>query len=278
MTGTTTLDDMSQRIAILGAGVMGETLLAAILAHGHSVSDLVISEKRDERAAELRASYDVEVTGNAEAVDGADVVLIVVKPQDVRDLLDEISPVVSRTSVVVSLAAGVRIDTLESALPDGVAVVRAMPNTPALVGEGMFGISPGTGCSSDQLSDVSALLESGGKVVVVEESLQDAVTAVSGSGPAYVFYLAEAMIAGGVQAGLDDGTARMLAAQTLVGAAKLLAQSDQTADELRSRVTSPNGTTAAAIATFDDRGVKDGLIAGVLAAAARSAELSKPAS
>ncbi len=269
---------MSQRIAILGAGVMGETLLAAILARGHSVSDLVISEKRDERAAELRASYDVEVTGNAEAVTGADIILVVVKPQDVRDLLDEIAPNLPHTSVVVSLAAGVRIDTLEAALPDGVAIVRAMPNTPALVGEGMFGISPGTGCSADQLAQVSGLLESGGKVVVVDESLQDAVTAVSGSGPAYVFYLAEAMIAGGVEAGLDEETARTLAAQTLVGSAKLLAESDETADELRSRVTSPNGTTAAAVATFDERGVKDGLIAGVLAAAARSAELSKPTS
>jgi len=265
---------MTQRIAILGAGVMGETLLSAILSDGHPVADLVISEKRDDRAAELREVYGVEVTGNAEAVAGADIILIVVKPQDVRDLLDEIATNVLTTSVVVSLAAGVRIDTLESALPGGVAVVRAMPNTPALVGEGMFGISGGSSCTDEQLAGVSTLLESGGKVVVVEESQQDAVTAVSGSGPAYVFYLAEAMIAGGVEAGLDEATARTLAAQTLVGAAKLLAESDEPADDLRRRVTSPNGTTAAAIATFDERGVKDSITAGVLAAAARSAELS----
>ncbi|WP_332644246.1 pyrroline-5-carboxylate reductase [Aeromicrobium sp.] len=267
---------MSQRIAILGAGVMGETLLAAILGQGHPVGDLVISEKRDDRAAELREAYGVEVTGNAEAVTGADTILIVVKPQDVPSLLTEIAAKVDASSTVVSLAAGILIETLEAALPGGVAVVRAMPNTPALVGEGMFGISPGTSCSDDQLATVSALLESGGKVVVVGESQQDAVTAVSGSGPAYVFYLAEAMIAGGVEAGLDDATARTLTAQTLVGAAKLLAESEETADELRRRVTSPNGTTAAAIATFDDNGVKDALIAGVKAAAARSAELSKP--
>lgn len=267
---------MSQRIAILGAGVMGETLLAAILSQGHPVGDLVISEKRDDRAAELRETYGVEVTGNAEAVAGADTILVVVKPQDVPSLLTEIAATVDPSSTVVSLAAGILIDTLEAALPAGVAVIRAMPNTPALVGEGMFGISPGTTCSGDQLAEVSALLESGGKVVVVDESLQDAVTAVSGSGPAYVFYLAEAMIAGGVEAGLDDATARTLAAQTLVGAAKLLAESEETADELRRRVTSPNGTTAAAIATFDDNGVKDALIAGVKAAAERSAELSKP--
>jgi pyrroline-5-carboxylate reductase len=268
---------MTQRIAILGAGVMGETLLSAILGSGHPADDLVISEKREERAAELREAYGVTVTGNAEAVADADVVLLVVKPQDVSALLEEIAGSVRPDSTVVSLAAGIRIDTMTSALPDGVAVIRAMPNTPALVGEGMFGISPGPGVGDEQVAVVVALLESGGKVVVVDESQQDAVTAVSGSGPAYVFYLAEAMIAGGIDAGLDEATARTLAAQTLVGSAKLLAESDDTAEELRRRVTSPNGTTYAAITTFDEHGVKDALIAGVAAAAARSAELSGPA-
>jgi pyrroline-5-carboxylate reductase len=268
---------MTQRIAILGAGVMGETLLSAIRSAGHPAADLVISEKRDDRAAELRDAYGVEVTGNAEAVTGADVVLLVVKPQDVPGLLDEIAGHVDAGATVVSLAAGVRIATMTAALPDGVAVVRAMPNTPALVGEGMFGVSPGPTVSDEQLEAVVRLLESGGKVVVVDESRQDAVTAVSGSGPAYVFYLAEAMIAGGVAEGLDPATARTLTAQTLVGAAKLLAGSDDSAEELRRRVTSPNGTTHAAITTFDERGVKDGLIAGVAACAARSAELSGPA-
>ena len=175
---------------------------------------------------------------------------------------------------MVSLAAGIRIATVESALPDGIAVVRAMPNTPALVGEGMFGISPGSACSDERLQQVRELLSTGGKVAVVDESGQDAVTAVSGSGPAYVFYLAEAMIDGGVEAGLDPDTARTLATQTLVGAAKLLATSEDDATELRRRVTSPNGTTAAAIEAFDERGVHDALVAGVLAAARRSAELS----
>ena len=204
-------------------------------------------------------------------------VLLVVKPQDVPALLEEIAGSVRTDATVVSLAAGITIDTMTSALPDGIAVIRAMPNTPALVGEGMFGISPGPGVSDEQVAIVEALLESGGKVVVVDESKQDAVTAVSGSGPAYVFYLAEAMIAGGIDAGLDEATARTLTAQTLVGAAKLLSESDDTAEELRRRVTSPNGTTHAAITTFDEHGVKDGLIAGVAAAAARSAELAGPA-
>lgn len=268
---------MSQRIAILGAGVMGETLLSAILSSGHPVGDIVISEKRAERAAELRETYRVEVGDNAAAVTGADIVLLVVKPQDIAALLAEIAESVHPGATVVSLAAGVRIAAMESALPDGVAVIRAMPNTPALVGEGMFGISPSSSCSSEQLDAVIRLLESGGKVVAVDESRQDAVTAVSGSGPAYVFYLAEAMIAGGIAEGLDPETARTLAAQTLVGSAKLLAESADSPEELRRRVTSPHGTTYAAITTFDEHGVKEGLIAGVAAAAARSAELSGPA-
>lgn len=265
---------MTERIAILGAGVMGETLLSAILDSGRSADDLVISEKRQERADELRATYGVRVTGNADAAADADVILLVVKPQDVPGLLDEIAAVVRPGATVLSLAAGIRIATISEALPEGVVVVRCMPNTPALVGEGMFGVSPGPGVDKHKLASVVSLLEAGGRVVVVDEDRQDAVTAVSGSGPAYVFYLAEAMIAGGVEAGLDEDTARTLAAQTLVGAAKLLAGSGETAEELRRRVTSPNGTTHAAITTFDERGVKDGLVAGVLAAAARSAELS----
>jgi len=265
---------MSLRVAILGAGVMGETLLSAILRSGTPADRIVVSEKREERAAELRDLHGVEVTDNARAVEGADVILVVVKPQDVPGLLAEIAPAVSAGAVVVSLAAGVRIETYEQALPEGTGVVRAMPNTPALVGEGMFGVSPNAVVSGDRLDEVVALLASGGRVVVVPESAQDAVTAVSGSGPAYVFYLAEAMISGGVGLGLDPEIARILATQTVLGAAKLLAESEAPAEELRRRVTSPNGTTHAAITTFDAQGVRDGIEAGVRAAAARSAELS----
>jgi pyrroline-5-carboxylate reductase len=138
----------------------------------------------------------------------------------------------------------------------------------------MFGLSPGAAAGPDQVRAVTDLLTAGGKVVVIDESLQDILTAVSGSGPAYVFYLAEAMTAGGIAGGLDEDTARLLTTQTIVGAAKLLAESDVDATELRRRVTSPNGTTAEAVATFDERSVRDAISAGVLAAARRSAELS----
>lgn len=268
---------MTHRIAVLGAGVMGETLLSAILSAGHPTTHLVISEKRADRADELREKHGVEVTDNASAARGADIVLLVVKPQDVPDLLGEISSSVRPAATVVSLAAGIRIEQMEAALPDGVAVVRAMPNTPAVIGEGMFGISAGTSVTDEQLADVVSMLEAGGKVVVVDESLQGAVTGVSGSGPAYVFYLAEAMIAGGLDAGLDPETARVLVTQTVLGAARLLAESDETAEELRRRVTSPNGTTHAAIVTLDERGVHDDVRAAIAACAARSEELSGPA-
>lgn len=274
MTATTGTTPVPGRVAILGGGVMGETLLAALLGSGRRPADLVVSEKLEERADELRARHGVTVTDPAEAVVGAEVVLVAVKPQDVAALVEVIAPAVHPAATVVSLAAGIRIAAYEDGLPEGVAVVRAMPNTPALVREGMFGVSPGTACDGERLDAAVSLLEVGGRVVVVPEEQQNAVTAVSGSGPAYVFYLAEAMIDAGVEAGLDRATARALAEQTIRGSAALLAGSDDEPAELRRRVTSPNGTTHAAITTFDDHGVDAGLRAGVLAAARRSAELS----
>lgn len=253
---------------------MGETLLTTLVAGGQDPASITVAEKSSERADALRASHGVDVTDSRSAVSVADLVLIVVKPQDVADLLPDVAGSLRRGAVVASFAAGVRTDQIEAALPAGTPVVRIMPNTPAVVGEGMFGASPGAACSDEQVSMVSGLLSAGGKFVVVDERLQDALTAVSGSGPAYVFYLAEQMIAGGIEAGLDPDVARTLAVQTLVGSARLLAESDDDAAELRRRVTSPNGTTAAAIETFDAAGVDAGLRSGVLAAARRSAELS----
>jgi pyrroline-5-carboxylate reductase len=262
------------RIAILGGGVMGETLLTTVLSAGYSADDVVVAEKNAERAEDLAARHGVEIASTTAAVAGANLVFIAVKPQDVADLLADIGDDVQPGATVVSFAAGVRLATLEAGLPAGTAVVRVMPNTPAVVGEGMFGASRGSGCSDEQVGMMARILSNSGRFVVVEEKLQDALTAVSGSGPAYVFYLAEAMIAGGVEAGLDVATASELTSQTILGAAKLLTESDDDAAELRRRVTSPNGTTAAAIAAFDARDVKGAIVEGVAAAARRSAELS----
>lgn len=253
---------------------MGETLLATLIKAGQDPTSLVVAEKSVERAEALRATHGVEIADVGAAVAGADLVLVVVKPQDVAVVLPEVAASLAPGALVASFAAGVRTDQLEAALPAGTPVVRIMPNTPAVVGAGMFGASPGASCTPDQLALLGALLSVGGKYTVVDEHLQDALTAVSGSGPAYVFYLAEAMIAGGVEAGLDPATARELTTQTILGAAKLLSESDDDAEVLRKRVTSPNGTTAAAIATFDAHDVKAAIAAGVVAAAKRSAELS----
>lgn len=258
------------RIAVVGGGVMGGTLVTAMAGAGHD--DLVVIERSAERRADLE-QQGYATSESLEAVAGADVVLLVTKPQDVPSILAPLAAAIAPDATVVSLAAGVRTATIEAALPDTAAVVRAMPNTPALIGRGMFGVSPGSRVPQDRLDTVVELLSSGGEVVVVDESRQDAVTAVSGSGPAYLFHLAEHMIAAGVEGGLDPRDARALTVQTLVGAAELLAGSDVPPEELRRRVTSPNGTTHAAITTFDARGVGDGIRAGVLAAIARSAEL-----
>lgn len=262
------------RIAILGGGVMGETLLTTLVAAGQDPASITVAEKSSERAEALRTTHGVNVTNSRAAVTGADLVLIVVKPQDVPDLLADIADALEPGAILASFAAGVRTESIESVVAPGTPVVRIMPNTPAVVGEGMFGASPGAACSDAHVALLGQLLAAGGKFVVVEEKLQDALTAVSGSGPAYVFYLAEAMVAGGIEAGLDAATARDLTTQTIVGAAKLLSESDDDAAELRRRVTSPNGTTAAAIAVFDQRDVKAAIAEGVVAAARRSAELS----
>jgi pyrroline-5-carboxylate reductase len=258
------------RIAVVGGGVMGGTLVEAMARAGHD--DVVVIERSPERRAELERNGHATAAG-IEAVDGADLVLLVVKPQDVATVLPALADAIAPGATVVSLAAGVGTATIEAALPETVSVVRAMPNTPAVIGRGMFGVSPGSRVPADRLDDVVALLASGGEVVVVDESHQDAVTAVSGSGPAYLFHLAEHMIAAGIEGGLEPEDARTLTVQTLAGAAELLARSDDAPEELRRRVTSPNGTTHAAITTFDEHGVGDGIRAGVLAAIARSAEL-----
>jgi pyrroline-5-carboxylate reductase len=261
-------------IAIFGAGVMGETLLAGLLRSGRSAGDLLIAERRYDRADELREKYGVDAVDNADAAAKADVLLLVVKPQDMGDLLAEISGSVHPGKLVVSLAAGVTTSYIESRLPEGVAVVRVMPNTPALVDEGMAAISPGVHCSDDDLALAEELLSANGRVVRVPEKQQDAVTAVSGSGPAYVFLVVESMIEAGVHLGLPRPTATELAVQTLVGAGKLLRETGEHPALLRERVTSPGGTTAAALRELENHGLRAAFLAALEAARDRSRELA----
>lgn len=265
---------MAAQIAIIGAGVIGETLLSVLLGAHYTPDDIVITEKRPDHADGLRRKYGVAVVDNVAAAATADIVLIAVKPQDVPVVLDEIGPVVRADSTVMSLAAGVSLATLQGAVGSGVAVIRVMPNTPMLVGEGMFGVSAGEDCSERQLDEATVLLGQCGQVVVIPEALQDALTALSGSGPAYVFLLAESMISGGVAAGLPEDTARQLTEQTIVGAAKLLKESTDSASELRKRVTSPGGTTAAAIEVLEAHEMKSSIESAISAAKARSVALS----
>ncbi|MBM9461070.1 pyrroline-5-carboxylate reductase [Nocardioides sp. zg-536] len=263
----------TRRTAVIGAGVMGETLLSGLIRSGRAADDLVVVEKRPERAVELAERYGVTVFDDLAAAAAADTLLLVVKPQDVPAVLGELGPALRPGQLVVSLAAGLTTARLESLLPAGVAVVRVMPNTPALVGKGVAALSAGSACEESHLAEAEALLAAVGAVVRVPESQQDAVTAVSGSGPAYVFLVAEAMIEAGVHLGLPRPTARELAVQTLVGAAEMLSETGEHPAVLREQVTSPAGTTAAAVRKLEDHGVRAAFLAAMEACRDRSVEL-----
>ncbi|MGH8827930.1 MAG: pyrroline-5-carboxylate reductase [Jiangellaceae bacterium] len=261
-------------VAVLGAGVMGEALLSGLLRAGRRPAELLITERRRDRAVELTERYGVEVVDNVAAVERADTVVIVVKPQDMAGLLDEVATAVRVDQLVVSLAAGITTAFVESRLPDGIAVVRVMPNTPALVDEGMAAVSAGSHCDEAHLREAEELMRSTGRVIRVPEKQQDAVTAISGSGPAYVFFVVESMIEAGVHLGLPRSTATELVVQTLVGSAKLLRETGEHPVVLRERVTSPGGTTAAALRLLEDGKVRADFLAAIEAARDRSRELS----
>ena len=261
------------RIAVLGGGVMGEALIAGLL-ELQPAPEIVVAEKRPERAAELNRTYGIDVAEASQAVTNADVVIAVVKPQDMRAVLTDVSSAVPQGALIISIAAGITTQTIQALVPQA-AVVRAMPNTPAQIQRGVIGVSSGSSCASEQLVKAEILLSAVGTVLQVPESLQDAITATSGSGPAYVFYLAEAMIRGAELAGLSAQDARTAVVQTILGSAELLAASDESPESLREKVTSPNGTTAAAIASFDELNVRESIVAGMVAARDRSVELSQ---
>ncbi|MFC8732365.1 pyrroline-5-carboxylate reductase [Luteimicrobium sp. NPDC057192] len=263
------------RLAVLGTGVMGEAVLAGALAGGWSADDVVATVRRAERAAQLEQAHGVSTTtDNVEAVRGAGVVLVAVKPKDVVTLLAEVGGALEPGVVVVSLVAGLPTAAFEAALPTGTAVVRTMPNTPAQIGAGVTAISPGAHAADEHLALVERLLAGTGLVVRVAEKDQDAVSAVSGSGPAYVFYLVDALAEAGVLLGLTRQVALQIATQTVLGAGRLLDETGEHPAILREKVSSPGGTTVRALRRLDAGGVRAAFLDALEAAHARSAEIA----
>jgi len=263
-----------QRIAVLGAGKMGEALLSGMLRAGRPPGELIATERHPERAAMLRERYGVEIVPNVDAVKSADTLMLTVKPQDMGALLDEIGPHVSPEHLVISVAAGIPTTFIEKRLPDGVPVIRVMSNTAVFVDQAMSAVSAGSHAGAHHLQHAEDLLAPVGQVIRVPESQQDAVTALSGSGPAYFFYLVEAMTDAGILLGLPRAVAHDLIVQTAIGAATMLRESGEHPVMLREAVMSPAGTTIAAIREMENHGVRAALLAALEAARDRSRELA----
>ena len=273
-TAPTTGPAVRQKVAVLGAGKIGEALLSGMIRAGWAPADLLVTARRPERAGELHSRYGVEAVDNAEAAKAADTLILAVKPQDMGALLDELAPHVAPDRLVISAAAGVPTSFFEERLADGTAVVRVMPNTPVLVDEGMSVISAGRHAGETHLARTEAIFQPVGKTLRVPEKQQDAATALSGSGPAYFYYLVEAMTDAGILLGLPRAQAHDLIVQSAIGAAVMLRDSGEHPVKLREAVTSPAGTTISAIRELENHGVRAALIAALEAARDRSRELA----
>ena len=263
------------RITLIGAGAMGEALLTGWLAAGHGPEELSIVEPAAARAEAVRERHGVRAVELPEAA-ASEVVVLAVKPHQIDAVLADLSRALEGRSgpLVVSIAAGTPLAQLEAGLPAGAAVVRVMPNTPALVGEGMAGVVPGTHATPEQVRLVTGLMDAVGRSIVIPEGQIDALTAVSGSGPAYLFYVADAMIEAGVHQGLTRAESTDLVVQTFVGSTALLATGAPAA-QLREQVTSPAGTTAAALRVLDERGVRAAFLAAMEACAERGRAMAR---
>jgi pyrroline-5-carboxylate reductase len=283
------------RIAIVGGGSIGEALLGGLLRAGRQVKDLVVAEKHPQRAKYLAEKYSVLVTSVAEAVPTATYVIVAVKPFDVEGLVNEISDAAARAEsdtaeqVFVTVAAGVTTSFYENKLPAGAPVIRVMPNAPVVVGGGVSALARGRFATADHLKEVMAIFDAVGGVLEVPESQLDAVTAVSGSGPAYFFLMVEALVDAGVAAGLSRSVATELVVQTMAGSAAMLLERlddaqpagdaalgtamDTTAAQLRATVTSPGGTTAAGLRELERGGLRAAVAEAVQAAKTRSEQL-----
>jgi pyrroline-5-carboxylate reductase len=260
-------------IAILGAGKMGEALVSGLLRAGQPPSGVVAVVRRQARAAELSERYGIAVVDAAEAVKRSETLVLGVKPQDMDKLLSEIAAFVSADQLVISVAAGITTGFIERRLPGDVPVVRVMSNTPVLVDEAMSVISAGSFASEPHLARAEELLRPVGKVLRIPESQQDAATALSGSGPAYLYYLVEAMVDAGILLGVPRGTALELVVQTVYGAATMLRESGEHPVLLREAVTSPGGTTINAIRELENHRVRAAFLSAIESARDRAREL-----
>jgi pyrroline-5-carboxylate reductase len=283
------------RIAIIGGGSMGEALLSGLLRAGRQVKDLVVAEKHPDRAKFLAEKHSVLVTSVVEATDNAHYVIVAVKPADVEHVIDDIAEAAANAEtdtaeqVFVTVAAGVSTAYYENRLPAGAPVIRAMPNAPVVVGGGVSALAPGRFATPEHLKEVSAIFDSVGGVLTVPESQLDAVTAVSGSGPAYFFLMVEALVDAAVASGLSRTVATDLVVQTMAGSAAMLLERldeaqpvgdaamgtamDTTAAQLRATVTSPAGTTAAGLRELERGGLRSAVANAVEAAKTRSEQL-----
>ena len=271
--------DIMTTIAVLGGGQIGEALVSGLVAADVNPQNIRVTNRREERGQELNERYGVvTLTDNAQAVGEADVVFLCVKPKMILDVLTEISGTVdnnSASTVMVSMAAGISLEAMQNSGSAGTPIVRVMPNTPMLVGKGMCTVTGGRFVTEEQLDLVQGLLKSVGEVMVVEESDLDAVTAMSGSSPAYLFLVTEALIDAGVNLGLTRGAARELAVNAFEGAATMLKETGKEPAELRAGVSSPAGTTVAALRELEESGIRGAFFRAAQACADRSAEMGR---
>jgi pyrroline-5-carboxylate reductase len=259
------------KVGVVGTGVIGEALIGSLLRFGIPKDSILISEKRDERKDEILQKYGVS---KLESIEYVDILFLAVKPQDLITTIQAWSTSNLSVPLIVSFAAGVKISAIENVLGSKARVIRVMPNTPMTLGRGMSAMSLGAHVTKEDQDWLKRFLKTTGEVIEVSEGLQDAVTATSGSGPAYYFAFTEAVVAAATKLGLSEADAITLAKETLIGAALMVEKSGKDLKTLRENVTSPNGTTAAALKSFKDSGLEDLVLAAMKAARDRSIELS----
>lgn len=269
-------------VAILGCGSMGTAILSGVLHHGINPEKVKVTAKRTESAEALAKKHKVtayateyQPNANTLAVEGAEIVLLAVKPGYIIEVLEEIKHVLKPDALVISVAAGVTTTTMEDHVAKSVAVVRAMPNTPALIGKGVTGISAGSRVSAEQLAVVEEMFKGVGKALVIPEEQIDALSTISGSGPAYVFYFIEEFIKTAIKHGFSQEQAYLMVSETFAGSAALLVKTQQDPAELRRQVTSPNGTTMKAVAVMENANLHDLFYEATSAALARAKEIAQ---